>query len=69
MGHRKSNSPVDFWNRAASVLEAERIQRLRAMTDEDVRAAVRDLLGNVPDLPSKRTSGLVEQQAWFRLLK
>lgn len=57
---------VDQWRSATVALELERARRLRAMTDEEVRKAVRDLLGNMPAMPRTRISRLVEQQAWFR---
>ena len=57
---------IQTWRVAGPLLEEERRQRLRVMTDDDVRAAVVDLLSvPYPDLP-ERGSGLVEQQRAFR---
>ena len=57
---------LQTWSVAAKLLERERLDRLRAMTDEDVRTAVLDLLSlPYPDLP-ERGSGLVAQQKVFR---
>ncbi len=57
---------IETWRNAAGPLEQERRDRLRAMTDDDVRIAVLDLLSlPYPDLP-ERGSGLVEQQRLFR---
>jgi hypothetical protein len=57
---------VATWRVAGELLDEERRARLRAMTDDDVRMAVVDLLSvPYPDLP-ERGSGLVEQQRAFR---
>ena len=57
---------IDTWRVAEKLLESERLDRLRGMTDADVQAAVVDLLSlPYPDLP-ERGSGLVEQQRAFR---
>jgi hypothetical protein len=59
---------IETWRAAEEPLEQERRNRLRAMTDDDVRMAVLDLLSIPnPDLP-ERGSGLVEQQRAFRRL-
>jgi hypothetical protein len=56
------------WSEASVVLDAERHARLRAMTDDECRAAIADLLSLPwPDMP-ERGSGLVEQQRLFRRL-
>ena len=60
---------VEAWRVAGEFLQEERWARLRAMTDEDTRRAVVDLLsGPYPDLP-ERGSGLVEQQLLFKKLR
>ena len=57
---------LQTWRVAEELLECERLDRLRAMTDEDVQRAVVDLLSlPYPDLP-ERGSGLVAQQRAFR---
>ena len=57
---------VERWRRVGPLLEEERYERLRAMTDDDVRAAIADVLSlPYPDLP-ERGSGLVEQQRILR---
>ena len=59
------------WDRASSALAQIHRRELEAMTDDDVRRAVSDLFsGAVPaDLPPRTTSGLVEQQRLFALLR
>ena len=60
---------VEAWRAAGEFLQEERWARLRAMTDEDTRRAVVDLLSlPYPDLPD-RGSGLVEQQRAFRRIR
>ena len=60
---------LQTWRGAQAPLERERLSRLRAMTDQDVQAAVVDLLSMpYPDLP-ERGSGLVAQQSAFRRLR
>lgn len=57
------------WASADAFLEAEKLQRLRAMTDDEAREIMHAILAfPLPaDMP-ERTSGLVEQQKWFRQL-
>lgn len=57
---------VQSWRVASALLQRERWDRLRAMTDDECREAVLALLSlPCPDLP-ERGSGLVEQQKVFR---
>lgn len=57
---------VQSWRTASALLQRERWDRLRAMTDDECREAVVALLSlPYPDLP-ERGSGLVEQQKVFR---
>lgn len=58
---------VETWERAGRELAALRRRELQAMTDDDVRRAVADLFSGVApdDLPTRTTSGLVEQQRLF----
>jgi hypothetical protein len=60
---------VDAWRSASRFLEEERRERLRAMTDDDMRKAIVDLL-SVPttDLP-ERECGLIEQQRLFKCFR
>jgi hypothetical protein len=57
------------WRRAAVALAEHRVRELRALTDENARAAVATLLDLGASLPlapeRQRTSGLVVQQALF----
>jgi hypothetical protein len=57
------------WRGAAVALAEQRVRELKALTDEDVRAAVLALLDLGASLPyppeRERTSGLVIQQALF----
>ncbi len=59
------------WTSAGDALEALHRRELAAMTDDDVRRAVADLFSDAPDLdlPPRTTSGLVEQQRLFALLR
>jgi hypothetical protein len=58
------------WAAAGDALDAVRRRELAAMTDDDVRRVIADLFNDVPmpDLPSRSTSGLVEQQRLFARL-
>ncbi len=59
---------IEEWRVAGEVLRRERWARLRAMTDDECRSAIADLLSlPLPELP-ERGSGLVEQQRLFRRL-
>jgi hypothetical protein len=59
------------WAQAGRELAAIELAELRAMTDDQARAAVLALLSApLPaGLPERTTSGLVEQQRWFRKLR
>lgn len=57
---------VTAWAVAGEAMSAVRARELRAMTDDEARRAVRDLLALLPSLPVKEGgSGLVEQQRLF----
>jgi len=62
---------ADTWQRAGRELSALRRIELQAMTDDDVRRAVADLFSGPlpPDLPERSTSGLIEQQRLFAVLR
>jgi hypothetical protein len=57
------------WRGAASALAEQRVRELRALTDEEARAAIAALLelaASLPIAPEREdTSGLVIQQALF----
>lgn len=57
------------WRGAAVALAEQRVRELRALTDEDARAAIATLLDLGAALPRsperEKTSGLVIQQALF----
>lgn len=58
------------WETAGAHLSRERAERLRGMTDDDVRAAIAAIFsGAVPPPEEERGSGLVEQQRLFRKLR
>ena len=58
------------WEVAGPALARERAARLRAMTDDDVRAAVAALFAaSPPGAGREDVSGLVEQQRLFRKLR
>jgi hypothetical protein len=57
---------VERWRRVGPLLEEERHERLRAMTDDDVRAAIADVLSLPYSDQPERGSGLVEQQRILR---
>jgi hypothetical protein len=60
---------MEAWRIAGPMLEQEKAERLRTMTEEEGRAIAEDLLSAVPNandwLPDGETSGLIEQQRWF----
>lgn len=62
---------ADTWERAGRELARIRRRELEAMTDEDVRRAIADLFSDAltAGLPSRMTSGLVEQQRLFAALR
>lgn len=62
---------ADTWERAGGELSALRRRELQAMTDDDIRRAIADLFSGPlpPDLPARATSGLVEQQRLFAILR
>ncbi len=62
---------AETWERAGRELSALRRRELQAMTDDDVRRAVAELFSSPlpPDLPPRATSGLVEQQRLFAVLR
>lgn len=62
---------AETWERAGRELSALRRRELQAMTDDDVRRAVSDLFSSPlpPDLPAPATSGLIEQQRLFAVLR
>lgn len=61
------------WESASAALETLHRRELAAMTDDDARRAIADLFTDAPDahpdLPPRTTSGLVEQQRLFSLLR
>ena len=60
---------VEAWSKAAPLLERERRERLRRMTDDECRAAIwRIFAGPIPPFV-ERATGLVEQQRIFRKLR
>jgi len=62
---------AETWERAGRELSALRRRELQAMTDDDVRRAVAELFSGPfpPDLPPRATSGLIEQQRLFAVLR
>ncbi len=58
------------WRSAEKALLEVKRQELRALTEEEALAATRELLASIPfPLPpelERKTSGLVEQQRWFK---
>ena len=59
------------WESAGNAMDMLRRRELQAMTDDDVRRAIADLFTSapLPGLPSRTTSGLVEQQRLFARLR
>ncbi len=69
MTHERLAERVEQWDRADRQLRADRLRRLRSMTDDEARQAAEDLLALVDEAPPKRgLSGLVEQQRIFALV-
>lgn len=60
---------IAAWREARDFLERERAERLRAMTDEECRAAIARIFGGPRPALRPRDSGLVEQQRLFRKLR
>ena len=62
---------VETWTRAGPELDAIRRRELEALTDDDIRRIVQNLMSVPlpPDLPMRLDSGLVEQQRWFTRLR
>jgi hypothetical protein len=62
---------VETWKRAGPELDAIRRRELEALTDNDIRRIVQNLMSVPlpPDLPMRLDSGLVEQQRWFACLR
>jgi hypothetical protein len=62
---------VETWTRAGFELDAIRRGELEALTDDDIRRIVQNLMSVrlPPDLPMRLDSGLVEQQRWFARLR
>ena len=62
---------AETWERAGRELDAIRRRDLQSMTDDDARRAIADLFSMTmpPCLPLRTTSGLVEQQRLFALLR
>jgi hypothetical protein len=60
---------MEAWRIAGPILEQEKAERLRTMTEEEARAISESLLSAVPNendwTPNGETSGLIEQQRWF----
>jgi hypothetical protein len=60
---------VDIWKKAGPELEKIRFEEVRnADTQRSVRALKGMALMSLPNHPPKATSGLVEQQRWFRII-
>ena len=62
---------VETWTRAGPELDAIRRRELEALSDDDIRQIVQNLMSVPlpPDLPMRLDSGLVEQQRWFARLR
>lgn len=64
---KKILTAVERWREAAPALEAERNDRIRnADTKAFIRLCSGLLRAQLPNLPPRAGSGLVEQQRWFR---
>lgn len=57
------------WKIAGEYLARERMTRLRAMADDDVRTIIARIFTAPLPTPLKRESGLVQQQRLFRKLR
>lgn len=57
------------WKIAGEYLARERMARLRAMADDDVREIIARIFTEPLPPPLKRESGLVQQQRLFRKLR
>jgi hypothetical protein len=50
------------WRRAGAVLDEQRLQALRSLSEEDAARCFAELLTPLVDFPLRSSSGLVEQQ-------
>jgi len=67
MSDEQMRAWVQNWIELGPILEAMKRRELEAMTDDQVRAHVRDLFTGAytPEAEARPVSGLVEQQRWF----
>ena len=71
MGDTNLKRWADNWESAGRALHALRCRELETMTDDDTRRAIADIFSDAPpdDSPPRLSSGLVEQQHLFALLR
>ncbi len=60
---------VDVWDEAQAALEAERLQRLRGLSEQDAARQFAQLLQIRSPYPLRPSSGLVEQQRLLARLR
>ena len=60
---------IAAWRIAHDFLERERVERLRAMTDDECRAVIARIFNGPRPATTERSSGLIEQQRLFRKLR
>lgn len=66
----KEQARVEQWKRAGRVIEETRAEEIRkADTAQAMRALTGSVLAELQRRPAEPTSGLVEQQRWFRKLR
>jgi hypothetical protein len=59
---RTAKAMVNVWRGAQSALQAERLQRLRGLSEKDAARQFAELLQIRGPYPLRQSSGLVEQQ-------
>jgi len=66
----KATARVGQWRRAGEVMEKMQAEEIRtADTAQAMRALTGAVLAELQRRPAEPTSGLVEQQRWFRKLR
>jgi len=66
----KATARVGQWRRAGEVMEKVQAEEIRtADTAQAMRALTGAVLAELQRRPAEPTSGLVEQQRWFRKLR
>lgn len=66
---RSAKAMVDVWREAQKTLEAERLKRLRGLSEQDAARQFAQMLQICSPYPLRPSSGLVEQQRLLARLR